>query len=109
MFDLQKHLGAKAEEITAGVTYKENAPRLTMANGESLSVQASRTHYCSPREDAGPYSKVEVGFPSVAPPDSWAEYFDGDWENEDRTGSVYGYVPIELVAEFIEANGGIDV
>ena len=72
-----------------------------------MSVQASRTHYSIPRGDYGPWQAIEVGFPSIAPPESWSEYFDGDWENDDRTNSVYGYIPIELVVDFINDNGGI--
>ena len=29
-----------------------------------MSVQASRDHYCTPREDVGPYTHVEVGYTS---------------------------------------------
>jgi hypothetical protein len=84
--------------------YKENNPRITCKNGVSLSVQGSRAHYCSPRDDIGPYDCVEVGFPSVCPPASWEEFCE-DWS--DPTETVYGYVPIELVEEFIEQNGGL--
>jgi hypothetical protein len=84
------------------------APQIICKDGTKLSVQASNGHYCSPREDyPGYYNSVEVGFPSVAPPDSWESYFDGDWETGDRTDSVYGYIPIELVIEFIIEHGGI--
>ena len=116
--------------------FKHLADSIICADGENLSVQASRTHYCVPRTDQGPYTEVEVGFPSVSPPDTWAEYFDGDFpephglpyriatavirkllsiipgapdlfpEADDPTGSVYGYVPVALVREFIEAHGG---
>jgi len=85
--------------------FKDLANWITCADGTILSVQASSTHYCSPRYNSGPYSRVEVGYPSVAPPDTWREFFDGDWD-KDPTDSVYGYVPIELVREFIEAHGG---
>ena len=33
-------------------------------DGFHMSVQASRHHYCMPRKDKGPYSHVEVGYPS---------------------------------------------
>ena len=86
--------------------FKHLADSIICADGENLSVQASRTHYCDPRTDQGPYNTVEVGFPSISPPDTWAEYFDGDWDTEDHTGSVYGYVPVALIREFIEEHGG---
>jgi hypothetical protein len=68
----------------------------------TLSVQASRTHYCTPRNNHGPYTHLEVGFPSVIPPDTWAKYADGDYPAAD----VYGYVPVSLIKEFIDAHGG---
>ena len=40
--------------------------RLRLADGTSLSVQVSETHYCSPRNNWGPYYEVEVGFPMTA-------------------------------------------
>jgi len=86
---------------------KVQAPRVECKDGTTLSVQASETHYCSPRENnPGWYNTVEVGFPSIAPPETWEEYFDGDWENGDRTASVYGYIPVDLVEAFIVEHGG---
>ena len=39
------------------------------ADGFSMSVQASETHYCSPREDgAEKYTAVEVGYPNPPEP-----------------------------------------
>lgn len=79
------------------------APRITCADGASLSVQASRTHYCTPRDSVGPWIEVEVGYPSVAPPETWREFCE-DWEHP--TDTVYGYVPIDLVRKFIADHGG---
>ena len=39
-------------------------PRIFCNDGFSLSVQASRDHYSIPRNNEGPYTHVEVGFPS---------------------------------------------
>lgn len=91
----------------AGFAMKKQASRIKCRDGHSLSVQASQYHYCWPRNDLGPWDYVEVGFPTAEPPESWAEYFDGDWEQGGRTDSVYAYVPIALVAEFICAHGGV--
>ena len=88
------------------ITMKEIAPQIECVDGTKLSVQASHYHYSTPRDNTGPYTEVEVAFPTVEPPESWARHFDGDWDSGDRTGSVYGYVPIELVREYIEAHGG---
>jgi hypothetical protein len=78
-------------------------PTLTCKNGLTLSVQASGTHYCSPRNDEGPYTKVEVGFPSrrVEALMPYAE------EARRPTDTVYPYVPIELVEQVIRENGGL--
>lgn len=80
---------------------------LYCADGKlDVSVQASRKHFCTPRTDEGPYTHVEVGFPSIKPPASWAQYCAGDYENKACETS-YRNVPLELVAEFIEQHGGI--
>lgn len=77
-------------------------PAIVLANGVSLSVQASSFHYCSPRNDSGPYYEFEVGFISdkkqnrITPPETWREYADGDFPND-----VYGRVPKKLVVDFI--------
>lgn len=83
-----------------------NIKPIYCADGASLSVQASRFHYCFPRNNEGPYAQVEVGFPSVKPPESWREYCQGDFDAAP-CDTVYGNVPLTLVAEFIEQHGGI--
>jgi len=87
--------------------FKPLIKRLELKDGESLSVQTGNTHYCKPRDNYGPWYLVEVGYPSVDPGEEWREYFDGDWEITDHTDSVYGYVPIDIVVDFINAHGGI--
>lgn len=83
--------------------YKENAKRIELNDGESISVQASGFHYCSPRDNAGPYYAVECGYPSVRPQEEMMEYV----ENYDEpTETVYGYVPIQVVQDFINLHGG---
>ena len=84
-------------------------PRVHCADGVSLSIQASEYNYCSPRQRLqrpwNEYSLVEVGFiydkyyRPFSPPDIWRQYQDGTWE-------VWGYVPVSVVEEFIEAHGG---
>ena len=103
---LQAHLDGRIKKIGAH-TYKRVAPHITCADGTTMSVQAGAYLYCSPRMNTGPWSQVEVGFPSEAPPESWSEYFDGDWGADDRTDSIYPYIPISLVAEYIDAHGGM--
>lgn len=72
--------------------------RITCADGFDMSVQASKYHYCT-RTDTGPYSEVEVCFPS-APVAEFEEYRDGD-------DDVYAYVPVAIVNAVIAAHGGI--
>lgn len=86
-----------------------NRPKIHCKDGVSLSVQASEYHYCSPRNNVGPYECFEVGFIEkdsiqFVPPSSWAQYADGEFPSD-----VYGYVPIKLIEEFIEEHGGMDV
>jgi hypothetical protein len=73
------------------------------ADGFSMSVQASATNYCSPRDNIGPYTAVEVGFPS-----SYDYYLREYAENPEKpTETVYGWVPADTVMMCIEAHGGM--
>lgn len=78
---------------------------VSCADGTSLSVQASRKHHCWPKNNEGPYTQVEVGFPSKPPPSAWAEHCLGNF-NEKPCDSRYGAVPMSKVAEFIDLHGG---
>jgi len=84
--------------------YKPFTPTVVCADGTTLSVQASRAHYSSPREDTGPYTAVEVGFPSDILP---ALLKHAENSEEDPTRTVYGFVPIEVVAAAIDFRGGL--
>ena len=93
------------------------ANKIRCADGFEMSVIAGEGTYCSPRPDrygligdvpgdyAGPYSAVEVGFPSQRPEpwDEWQEYGEKD---DDPTATVYGYVPVQLVRALVAAHGG---
>ena len=73
------------------------------ADGFTMSVQASKGSYCSPRDDAGPYDSVEVGFPS-----SYDYYLHQYAEDPDKpTDTVYGWVPADTVMMCIDAHGGM--
>ena len=80
-------------------------PRLILTDGASLSVQASTLAYCSPRDNKGPYTKVEVGFPSETPPEAWKEFAE-EWD--EPTNTIYSYIPLTMVMLYIGAHGGID-
>tara|TARA_B100001094_G_scaffold315935_1_gene356539 strand:+ start:5189 stop:5497 length:309 start_codon:yes stop_codon:yes gene_type:complete len=73
------------------------------ADGFSMSVQASRRNYNSPRDDLGPYTEVEVGFPS-----SYDYHLHQYAEDPDKpTETVYGYVPADTVIMCIDSHGGM--
>jgi hypothetical protein len=84
-------------------------PRVNCADGVSLSIQASEYAYCHPRQRYNrhwtTYNSVEVGYIwdkdrlPFSPPEPWKEYQDGD-------NPVWGYIPVSVVEEFIQAHGG---
>ena len=88
-----------------GIRMVPHMPRLILADGVSLSVQASEHSYSSPRDNKGPYTKVEVGFPSETPPEAWGEFVE-DWN--ESTNTIYSYIPLTMVMLYIGAHGGID-
>lgn len=78
-------------------------PKVVCADGFTMSVQASATHYCDPRSNHGPYDEVEVGFPSDSDP-LLMPYIERI--NEDATQSVFPYVPLSVVESVIHNHGG---
>lgn len=89
-------------------TYTFQLPRLHVVcnDGFKMSVQAGQYLYSTPRTDDAPtYSAVEVGYPS-----EYEELLMPYVEDaNDPTGTVYGYVPVEVVDAIIEKHGGINV
>ena len=75
-------------------------PRVTCADGFSVSIQAGPCLYSTPR-GAGPWSAVELGFPSLAE-SALVEYAE---DPDDLTGTVYAFVPCEVLAEILDAHG----
>ena len=71
-------------------------------NGFSMSVQASETNYCEPRNNIGPYASVEIGYPSKREEliMQWAE------DPGNPTETVYGWVPSEIIWDVILKNDG---
>lgn len=112
-----------------GHTKRNN--RVECADGFSLSVVAGGGIYCSPRpamcacgvmerpnsyivdperdevehDYPGPYTHVEVGFPS-ARPEPWAEWEQYVENSLEPTNTVYSYVPVDLVRQLIADHGG---
>lgn len=79
--------------------------RIVLNNGGTVSIQASEFHYCIPRNDIGPYSHVEVGFPRDCVISNEMLAFAEDSDRPEHT--VYAYTPVAVVKKFIEDNGGI--
>ena len=83
--------------------FKKQCKPVECADGFTMSVQASQTNYSNPRDDVGPYTEVEVGFPSA-----WDYHLSSYAENPDKpTETVYGYVPADKVIMCIDAHGGM--
>lgn len=114
------------------VTGEDGGPPsvITCTDGFTMSVIAGGGTYCTPRPGlcscalggpepehrdflgdtdhaySGPYTHVEVGFPSQRPEpwdDVWVGYAE-DPEHPKKT--VYGYVPVEVVRDLIASHGG---
>ena len=78
--------------------------KVVCADGFSMSVQANATAYSMPKMTGAPvYTEVEIGFPSAK------EELLMEWceDKEDPTGTVYGYVPVQVVVNVIAKHGGM--
>ncbi len=96
---------------------------ITCVDGFKLSVIAGPGAYCTPKPELipsipayvydgtvdptydGPYTHVEVGFPSQRP-EPWSEWSQYAEEPGEPTQTVYGYVPLQLVQELVNTHGG---
>lgn len=84
--------------------YKERTPRIYCMDGTSFSIQTGEYNYCTPRDNIGPWTHVELGFPSKKF-DCLTPYQDNS--ESDQESTVFGFVPIELVRDMIDKCGGI--
>lgn len=90
----------------AGKTYYPPRDRVTCADGFTISIQAGWGKYSLPRSDYdGDYAQWEYGFPSETPLS--ADLLLRAEDPSDYTGTVYGYVPTEIVIAELEAHGGV--
>ena len=79
-------------------------PKVQCVDGFTMSVQASKYHYCTPRDsDDWRYTEAEVGFPS-SQEDLLMPYAESP---EKPTGTVYDWVPVDVVQQVIDKHGGI--
>tara|TARA_B100000242_G_C42907188_1_gene420677 strand:+ start:483 stop:776 length:294 start_codon:yes stop_codon:yes gene_type:complete len=75
--------------------------RVFCKDGFNVSIQAGEGLYCTPRNNKGPYSHLELGMPSHP-----EELIIGYAEDPDRpTDTVYAYVPSTVVWELIAKHG----
>lgn len=105
---ITKHFTQWMQEGTtdlSGTEYQQ-CRRLVLANGVSLSIQASSSAYCYPRETL-PYSQYlefEVGFPSTEI-EALMPYCE---DPEYPTNTVYHYVPLEVLDKYMATNPVVD-
>ena len=96
---------------------------ITCVDGFKLSVLAGPGAYYTPKPElipsipanvydgtvdttySGPYTHVEVGFPSQRP-EPWSEWEPYAEEPDEPTNTAYPFVPIELVHELVNTHGG---
>ena len=86
--------------------YKPLRGRITCMDGFSMSVQASSAHVCIPRDDRGPYSAVEVGYPSETEI-LLLPYSDGMSEICGSAPAMYANVPAEVIREVVNKHHGL--
>ena len=92
---------------------KKNIPSMTSSycnhvickDGFKMSVQAGQSLYSKPRDVADYYEEAEIGFPSEE--ESLLVNYCEDETNP--CGTVYSYVPVNLIDKIIEKHGGIDL
>lgn len=106
LFTLTRNVKVISPSRMDGFSYRSPTPQVTCMDGTTLSVQVGSSLYCQPRDNNGPYTHVEVGYPSK-PFEQLLEYIDGNVDTDNPCDAVYGYVPIEIVDEIIESCGGI--
>jgi hypothetical protein len=98
----------KGYNITFNNSMKDINPTIPYKDGE-ISIQGSEFHYCSPKDDYGPYTQVEVAvFDSKGNRvredaiKQWAEDADDDHQPN------YGFVPYGRVVELLKKDGYTD-
>ena len=76
-------------------------PRQALVIGDkTLSVQASKMHYSTPRDNTGPYTHVEIGYPNFLFSPEFIKKYAEHPSNPLET--VYPYVPVEELIKELE-------
>lgn len=96
---------------------RSSASLLRCVDGFTVSVVAGHGCYCRPshggfdagtyvdKDFRGPYTAVEVGFPS-ARPEPWDKWSERAADPDKPTDTVYAYVPVGLVRDLVASHGG---
>ena len=92
----------KLEHQHGGRTFYSLVPWIECADGLRMSVQASETHYCSPRDNGGPWVEFEVGYPTQKV-DALMPFAEN---SEAPTDTVYAFVPGHIIEQVIKEHGG---
>ena len=85
-------------------TQKQRRP-IRCNDGFKMWVQASRVHFCSPRDDAGPYSEVEV-----TNPNEWETLllpYTHTMATCGKALAIYANVPTRVILAVIEKHDGL--
>jgi len=78
--------------------------RAKCADGFTVSIQASRYHYCEPKQTfSDKFKSLELGYPSKR--DKLIMPYAESPESPKRT--VYPYVPWDVVEKLVKKHGGI--
>ncbi len=93
------------KQMNESGSIKKLSKRICCLDGASVSVQASSLHYSTPRSNVGPYTHAEVGFPTVDPDEELLSYAE---DKEHPKETVYGFVPLRLIVDYINSHGGVD-
>ena len=114
MFNLNDHIRAHRDcsPSKSMFDFREPMAKIVCKDGFSVSVQVGSMLYSSPRNDQGPWTEVEVGFPSSWDNPAIRKYREASWGEEteqytENSGDVACYVPIELVEAWIDQHGGL--
>jgi len=91
----------KSAPMIAGAV-RRPLPKIVCLDGFRVSVQVGESLYCTPRDNKGPWTSVECGYPSESVP-AWLDYAT---DPDEPCTSIYPYVPIELVVDEINRRNG---
>lgn len=110
-FDLIQRRASGFEDL---VEHGGTLHKLTCADGFRMSVIAHACAYCLPRpgwhegvpdDYAGPFTHLEVGYPSQRP-EPWRRWTKWVEDKSYPTGTVYARVPVQAIRDLIGLHGG---